>query len=51
MIEPVRPTRAKSVPITEAMIAIPPIASGYTTKPLEGKLTAPRNMTATAVTA
>jgi hypothetical protein len=29
MIEPSRPTRAKNVPITEAMMEMPPIASGY----------------------
>ena len=28
MIEPLRPTRAKKVPITEARIDIPPSASG-----------------------
>ncbi len=51
MIEPPRPTRAKNVPITEAMIATPPITSGYWTMSVDGKRTAPRNMTATSVTA
>jgi hypothetical protein len=51
MIEPVRPIRAKNVPITDAMTPTPPSANGNTTRPEEGKLMAPRNMTATAVTA
>jgi hypothetical protein len=51
MIEPVRPIRAKNVPMTEAMTPTPPSARGNTTRPEDGKLIAPRNMTATAVTA
>ncbi len=51
MIDPVRPMRAKNVPITDAITPTPPSASGKTTTPEDGKLIAPRNMTATAVTA
>ncbi len=51
MIPPPRPTRAKNVPITEAMIAMPPITSGKPTRSAAGNRIAARNMTATAVTA
>ena len=50
MIEPPRPTRANQMPITEAMIETPPIASGKSGSPPAGKAV-PRSMTATAVTA
>ena len=51
MIEPLAPMRAKNVPSTEAMIATPPIASGKTTRFVDANWSAPRNITATAVTA
>src|SRR5947199_200281 len=51
MIEPLRPTRAKNVPITDARIEIPPIAIGYRCKPEFGNVVIAINITATAVTA
>ena len=51
MIPPPRPTRANRVPMTEAMIAMPPITSGKPTRSAAGKRSAARNITATAVTA
>ena len=51
MIEPLRPTRAKKVPITDARIEIPPSASGYSSTCTAGKVLTARSITATAVTA
>jgi hypothetical protein len=50
MIEPPRPTRAKNVPMMEAMIEMPPIASGSSQSSLAGNALA-SSITATAVTA
>ncbi len=50
MIDPSRPMRAKNVPITEARIDMPPIASGNSQSSLVGKAVA-SSITATAVTA
>ena len=50
MIEPPLLTRAKKLPITDAMIDTPPSASGNSASLLEGNCV-PRSITATAVTA
>ena len=51
MIEPFRPTRAKNVPITDARIEMPPMASGNSSRWRPGKVWDASSITATAVTA
>ena len=51
MMFPERPTRANIVPMIEARIDIPPIASGYSSTCAAGNVVLASSITATAVTA